>query len=305
MKYLPALLFAVLFSVGCMNEDMKNCPLKDNVTIYFSLKDTKTGAEIFTQKVSQTDMFVFDDTGRFIRTIRVTPADLDASNGMVVTLQKGNYKLLCWGNIERKCTLGPVTSSTLLDDAYLSFDSNDSCDPLYYSPLVPHTRTYNPTQQLVELSVPEEGKASTTMEFTHAHKQLEIYVQGFSDNGLLPVIELTGHKSGYDFYMNHLSGQDISFLQQSEMTTTPEGDMAFSPFYTSRIRKDNNTIVINIKKASDGTTAFTTTLSDVIKGFVNFDLEEEVVIPIVFKFINNSVSVTIPTWGYTPITPGV
>lgn len=304
MKFIRITLLFVLISLAsCTHEGYRDCPC--DVRLTFSLKD-KTGNEVFSQHIKNTDLVIFNEAGEYCGWYQLDQNQLNSLCGLELSLIPGNYSIATWGNIGSYTSLCNVYSINTCDDGNLMFTGSDSCDPIYYAPAGSSTRTSNPEKKLYTFTVPQNTvTVEHTVEFTHAHNKLNIYVQGFDDNGNTePIVELENHKGGYDFYMNHLSVPFVNYQKTSVNTTTPSGIMACAPFTTSRLRRDTP-ININIKKPSNSATIYTVALSEILESVSDADLQVEVTIPIVITFVGATVKVTLPKWTVEPSKPEI
>ncbi|NDV67125.1 FimB/Mfa2 family fimbrial subunit [Bacteroides sp. 224] len=309
MKQIHAILWMILgiaLMAGCIADDLSECPTKENVTLTFSLVD-KNGKQVFTEQVEKTDLILFNGKGLFHSSISVPTGKLDKNRSIRLALEPGNYTVVAWSNLIKRVTMCDINTITNPEEGFVICHSDETGDPLYYAAPkeTGFTRNINPTKELFSFNVSKENGAKETLHFIHAHKKLDIYVKGYAVNGKLPIIEVEGNYKGYDFYMNHLPGNKITLRQETVNKKTYGEDLANAAFYTSRIREANNNIVIHIINPTTGEKAKSVALNEVIKSFREFDMETEIVIPILFEFFDGKFEVKMPAWVTQPSKPEI
>lgn len=311
MKILyQSLIVALLFLLGgCIRENNEDCPVvgsQHNVTLMFRYLDD-SGSDVFPQEIDKVDLFVFDANGRFVRRVQVLKAELNTFQGVIMELDPGTYRIVCWGNASSRTQINEPDINSSMKDFFIYFTGSDSADPLYYSV---GTRGAEGDIPYYTLEVPANRSVAGIIDFTSQYNVIEVYVKGFSDSNnpgreTTPDIEVRDLTPGYYFDMEPLKGQTKSFEQASEMVATPQGIMAGARFYTPDFNEDNQ-ININIIKNSTGETVATVNLREfLIQNDIHLDGRGVQTIRIYIEFKNGNVYITIPEWDSTEVVPEV
>ncbi len=291
---------------GCdMTEDNRNCPDKENVTLNFSLHD-KNGAEVFKNRITATELMLFDGTGALHSSRTVATASLGSNQEIRFALAPGTYSVVAWSNAAGNTNITAAGNIFTPADGQVVFNTTESGDPLYTAPApaLGLTRSFNPTEILKTFTVPDKGAVDETIHFTHAHNKLDVYVKGYSMNGKQAVIRIEKVQRGFTFYMNYLSGGAVTYSQQSVVKTTPDGPMGNAAFNIPRVKKDND-VLIHVVNPETNAVDCTEALSDILDSITGFDLDVEITIPILFEYFEGSFTVKMPSWATEGTKPGL
>ncbi|MFV0420351.1 MAG: FimB/Mfa2 family fimbrial subunit [Dysgonomonas sp.] len=308
--HISLLLFLVYLFNACIGEDMDSCPeiMDNNLTLEFRYMDDK-GADIFSDKIHQVDLFVFDHEGCFVTKQCIKQTSLSAFAGTQLSLQPGDYSIISWGNAIDKTMFSKVEDGCLMGESLVENNTlNENLvaingDPLYYAP----GATNRSLSQTFSVTVPERGSETATITFCRAHIKIEVYVKGFEDKSiqgelLPPVIELTDIPANYDFEM-HTCGSSISYRDVSSYCTIEGEELAAIEFYTPLLGEDFPTQLL-VAKSSDGSTVTTINLDEFVKeNNIVIGDTGEAVIPILIEYKQASFVISLPGWGKTPIGP--
>lgn len=306
--YRGVLLFVVLLSGGCIDEDRDGCADMNNLVLMFHLED-QSQQESFSEKIHVADVFIFNGNGQFVSRQTVNESSLSVFTGTALYLEPGEYRIVCWGNASDKTSFSGLEPGSLFENAFLANATLNGTsvatggDPLYYAPY--NTGTSIPLTFTV--TVPVTGTTTQSIGFGSSHILVQVYVKGFTDKGtngenLPPVIELTDIPPYYNFEMQTF-GPAISYRDASSYQTIEEQQVATVDFYTP-VFKDENSIQVLIKKSSDGSIVTSISLEDFMKAN-NITVEgiSQAVVSILVEYKQTSVEITIPGWGQTPVSP--
>lgn len=306
--HLTLLLLSALVLNGCIDEDLSSCYDcdKDNLLLDFLYTD-KEGADIFADNIQGVDVFVYDSNDFFVKQHYVTKSELSVYAGTELSLLPGTYRLVCWANVAEKTSITEPTKGTPYSDAILDFATTKEGDavttggdPLYYAPKVEDSSS----SKTFTVTVPEKGTHKATISFRSAHMVIELYVKGFEDNSLLPLIELSGVPAGYNFDLQTF-GPSVTYSGVATNQTIDGQQMAVVKFITPLFDRDTP-IKVHIKKQSDGSTLTTVSLDDFISdNNIIISNITQVVIPIYVEYMQTSVDITLPAWRSIPVWPEI
>lgn len=310
LVYISLLLSALLLN-ACIGEDMDACIEKEmnNLTLSFSYTDGD-GREIFSDKIDQVDIFIFDQAGLFVCTESVSKTSLSIFAGVQMNLSPGTYRIVCWANSFDNTMFNLLDNNISFGDAFIhnSLWDGDALfingDPLYYGQ--PIQDESSSSQELI-VTVPEKEEASATISFCPAHITIEVFVIGLEDTSiggesLAPTIELAEIFTHYNFEMQTLDAT-ISYRDISTFHSIDEQKIAASCFYTPLFKEDTP-IEVRVKKTSDQSIVTDFSLADfIIENNITINPIGETVIPILIEYKQSSVEISLPIWGKNPIKP--
>lgn len=299
-----ALSLALFSMTGCFKEDYSFCPpeeIENNVTLEFRLED----GSVFKDKVSSVTVGIFDGNGSYLKTERIEQAAINEYAGMTVTLQPGDYRMVFWANINGNTKVEGLSTSesrsapritySHIDDASKGNPTTGNGDRVYYAPYGASRADAAP-QEYYALTVPESDDYSDVIYFTHAHRSLEIYIKGLSQNpATLPKIEISGLPAGLKYFgMSSLISDPTKVIaSQGTSLVTQDGTVYSAAAFDTFLFNDMEGINIIIRDI-DGNELYSIPLVDAIEQS-NAD-PTKIIIKLVFTFINGAVEVTIPGW---------
>ncbi len=312
MKFFHAGILALLMAcTGCslINDDRDNCPPLENVILSFRYMSINS-VDIFQQNIGSVDVFVFDQYGCFVTRKSVTQQELNNFQGIRFQLAPGTYRIVCWGNVTPLTDICQLTAGSTLVSNATAFHTlctsgvAENGDPLHYAPRI--SNMTNPLTDAYYLTIPEQGTVDEVIDFTGAHKTIEVYVKGFVDEGSqpnnLPRIELTSISQGYTFNMQTMSGT-MKYDQLARTAMTNSGAVAATTFHTPLFLNDNP-ILINIRRPSTGEIIYTVNLKQFLQdNNIVLTSGRHDLISIMVEFKSVGVSVTLATWGDEPVKP--
>ncbi len=305
------IILSLLLLAGCNDwvyDDRSNCPPDgDNVALLFTRM--LAGTDGFRTNVLTVDVVVFNGGGNFVTHKAVSQADLaafranrqDGKSGTFLTLEPGDYRIVCWGNAAEHSMFDNMDAShtigqmTLLHTEWQTGVS-DSDDPLYYAPHI--SNLANP--ETFNITVPDGTPVTETIDFTAAHKTVEVFVKGLA---ALPEVDIDPLAGAYDFTMHTLSGKPMRFVRTAGSVTFNGETFAGARFYTAHF-KNENTILVNIKSAADHSTIYTVDMRQFLAdNSITLDETDHDLVQIMVEFIGTDVKVTVPSWAKEPVKP--
>lgn len=315
--HISLLLFSALLFNGCMGEDMDDCPpiIANNLSIAF-VYPGDDGKDIFGEKITNADLFIFDEAGCCVSSHCIDESSLSVFAGAQLSLKPGTYRIVCWGNAADRSEFLGTDGGNLFGGAFLRNSTTDANlvavngDRHYYAPhtLATHMPySGQPLPQGFTVTVPEQGAKTVSIDFTRAHIRVVAYIKGFEDRSpqgeaLTPLVELTNIPSRYDFDMQ-TCGDMITYRDVSTLVTIEGEQMAMMDF-TTPVFDEETPMQIVIKKQSDGSTVTTVSLKDFIRdNNIIIGNSVDLVLPIMIEYKQGSFEITLPGWGQTPVGP--
>lgn len=309
--YTSLLIISAFMLNGCIGEDMDSCPqiTDNNLNLLFAY--TENGTDLFSERMHNVDVFVFDRDGYFVRQQALDQASLSSFAGTALSLRPGTYRIVCWANTLGHTLFDGLDSNSLFEEAYIAnnaVQTNNAAtngDPLYYAPQTGRDKSL----PMFIVTVPEQGEKTEIIPFTCAHIVLEVYIKGFEDpfaagEALAPIVELTGVAARYNFDMQTF-GSAISYRDNSSYQMVEGENLACISFYTPLFDEDTP-IEVLIQKSSSGSTVTGVSLKDFIRdNHISIDGKTRQVIPMLIEYKGSSVEITLPEWGHNPVKPEV
>jgi hypothetical protein len=296
-----ALLLSLLY--GCIDErGLENCISDVILKVQYTLK-----GEDQIQKIKNVDLFVFAEDGGYMSDYQLTPDDF-AGEGYHMPLEAGKYLVVSWANVSDRSRFSSfVPGVTTIDNCFIETISDITGDPLYYTPYrtnpyFPATRAEDYTIYMLE-ALPGQS-VTKQLEFTRAHRSVNVYVQGLEviqpgfPSGM---VEVTNLWTKYNFLFATQSDRK-NFAQQTIAVTTPDGPMQAANFHFA-YGEILNDIYITLK-GNGGTTITTMNLSQYLLTNPAAD-RDDIDILISFLGMDLGITITLPGWDATSVTPGI
>lgn len=308
MKYCSAsiTLLLFLFLTGCIKDDYKDCLVteQNNLELKFVYINNQD-KDIFADHINRVHLFIYDADYKLFKKQIVEKNNLEKDRSIALYLPSGKYYILCWGNALNKTSFINTELSKDLKDAYAENNSVDvdgfatNGDPLYYAP--------KSNSELMEVIVPEVGKARKEVPFKSAHANIQVYVKGFEDynpegKSLKPVIELSNIPDKYDFQLG-TSNTFIAYKDVAEYGLESDKNTAFLQFHTPLFEEDT-LLELKLKKSSTTETLITIRLSEFIsKNQIDFFGVDQILIPIIIEFKGTDISIELLSWENILVDP--
>lgn len=290
-KYLYLLLLApFVLLAGCIKEDYTDC---ERCTLTFSYTGDVT-QDIFPDHITRVSLYVFDQDQRLVLTKQIEQNELKAFQGTKLNLNPGKYKVVGVGNCFDKTE---VVNTSSQDMTQIQFHHPnvptggkvEGNDPLYLGQL--------------DLTVPAEYWCEEDVPFRSSHLKVSYTVEDYLENGsvgnglldlrvknLLPETDFT----------NRPHGDKMTYTPELKINATGDHEGVFN---IMRHTKDSD-VEFELVKKSTGEVLHTLALSDFLTMYPQIDVsKQEVLIPIVVKFTNLGVTVTIPDWLIVDVDP--
>ncbi len=225
---------------GCVAENTDDCPPPGpNVTIGFSLFE----GGIFTREITSVVAVLFDGQGAYIPpAMRLDRAALDSFEGVKLTLDPGDYRMVLWANVGANTDIRVVDGAPVV--VYEQFDGSEgrvvgNGDAVWYAPAVDATsrvdRHARPLRWY-EFTLTAEGGHTGRVAFTETHNTVNIYIGGLPlDPASMPTIEITGLAPGVGFWgMAPLDGSlpTVTSAVRSVPVTRDNATFALASFHT-------------------------------------------------------------------------
>ena len=303
-----------LLSAGCIHEN-SDCPADNNFVMKFSLADN-AGNDIFNDNINSIDVLFFDAECKFIMRKSYSPATLDTDRSTTVTLSPGEYKIVCWANVQDNSGFcGFTEGATLFSDCYVEIPETATTggDKVYYSPYSDHpdSRSGGVFTRVGEdysyytVTIPNSETVTKEYGFARAHRTVNVFISGLDDSPqgvrMQPTVDAMNMWCRYDFFFNTQSLRR-HFSRQSSRITVETGEMDLAAFH-SAYGEITDDIDLIINRASDNAEIASVNLRQFVTDNPPADKSE---INILVSFLDDhSVTITVPEWIEKPVVPGV
>ncbi len=292
--------FLTLGLCSCVKEDLSNCPGKETMlTLFFEYYPTGSESDLFADYIDQVEFYLYDqDRNHYGTYVTDTPL-LIAQQGFTLQIDPGEYYIVAWANTPHT---GSVNSDDepVLDNYFLVHSQEAvTTGALYYAPDLRSTEAGSRAStdySEYRIAVTENETNFHTLPFMGAHHTVEVYISGLEADGL-STVSVEGLSKGYDFYLNTLTGETVTFTQKAAMKEVEdEGVLLFASFHIPHF-DDENRITVHVAYG-DKESEDEVELQDYIRrnGLV-VNHGDPQVIPILFEYREGTfVQVTFPGW---------
>lgn len=278
------MLLAVGMFVGCIEEDMDDCPKYGVNTLSLSYKGDGT-TEIFNEKIEQVVMYVFDENEQLVTTRQLTKDELVRRSFTLPELEPAAYRVVCFGNTantrvnDLKC--GDCDQMYCAAKEYFDGETIPGNDPLYYSSLY--------------LTVTGED-TNETMEFASAHYKVSVEVAGVPAGSDL-TIELC-NVLPYTTFENVAGGEPTTYVLDCDY------DKGLQTALSNIMRHQDHSVVNVCVRNAKGEDMAVVNLKDFLAANPVVDCSKnEVLIAIRFEFKSAGVEITVPDWYVEEVKP--
>jgi len=304
-------LLFLLFTTGCIREDMHDCRLeKGNITVHFSLKD-QTNNQIFLSVVDNVALFVYDMDGKLVTRNVISKNELSIFSGKHLQLTPGTYIVIAGANITDTYSKLITNNERPFHDIDQNYLLNavpvngvvENSDPLYYAPKnrsVPLTVT-----------VPAAGSAEVTAEFRHAHVKVDITVEGYDHLSSRATadplrVELTDITSRYCFGMV-AHGDRVNYVRYAK--NTDFDNKVFNTLFNIPVFNKSTTTHIRVTNSAGELIVSPISLRELLGDTIEYDEIQYLPVKIVFTEENGSFKATVvvdlPEWGGDDVKPNI
>lgn len=310
--YAAALIALTLLFAGCLKQDYSDCGLENNCVLMFELRDGN-GTSLFAEKIHSIDAVVFDANQCYVAHARVTKDALNQFPGIRFSVEPGEYRVVCWGNVSQNTSMIGITEKFNFDQCYLETVSNTTGCPLYYAPqkdasdrpdpIVTRADNFVPDYNLYSITVPPGQVTTKEIEFSRAHRNVNVYLKNYDSSVESgdPTILLTNIPMRSDFFLRTGPSRK-TYSSKALRTETKEGFMKATGF-NAPITPFADDMYIHVIRASDGQVQTTVNLSQYVRD--NQDKIEDInEFGVLLTYgLNGAVTITVPGWSGEPIVP--
>lgn len=265
---------------GCIKDDLSDCPINVEpepepepepttgtfrlaltYTMHNTQEDDGTYVDLFSQQVRKVDVFVFDESGRFIQQITEEAAPQFAENyTKEIELPGGGYQFVVWGNHYEDETVhnyGDITTlleegrMTLLQTLSSSTDIGMLTDSLFHG-CTPQTVTVeNGKDQVVPIDLMKNRNDVRVVVRWREKGMTEGYCQ-HTEHAQSITATLTDNNAVHDFLNNIVDKQEVTyqpgrfpewynpfFHGERDIYPTERKNVYVADFSELRLMKDN------------------------------------------------------------------
>lgn len=280
---------------GCIKDDLSDCPINVEpepepepepttgtfrLALTYTMHNTQengTYVDLFSQQVHKVDVFVFDESGRFIQQLTEEAAPQFAENyTKEIELPGGDYQFVVWGNHYEDETVhnyGDITTlleegrMTLLQTFSRSTDIGMLTDSLFHG-CTPQTVTVeNGKDQIVPIDLMKNRNDVRVVVRWREKGMTEGYCQ-HTEHAQSITATLTDNNAVHDFLNNIVDKQEVTyqpgrfpewydpfFHGERDIYPTERKNVYVADFSELRLMKDNADSRLVIRNA-DGTTVY-------------------------------------------------
>ncbi len=307
-------LTTLLFSIGCVKENLDDCPDDPdyNLVLLFEYTDQDAN-DVLTERISGMDVAIFDKDRNLYEWLNADDALQDPEKSKRIHVDPGTYYILSWANdVSFRQNRMLVPEDPDLEHAYMynSF-STTSADQLHYAPdLRQLEENENPEDlRLYQVEVAPEGITRHTLSYMGAYRTVNVYLRGFDeiysgrpDNISVAITHLARY---YDSFLHH-EEEDLQYQINATEVTENEETFGFAGFYVPHFDNESHvTVEIDGDRDSGEHYHFSITMNDILKKLemylVDGDLET---IPVIIEFKGTYVEIKVPEWLVIEVDPG-
>lgn len=296
------LLLAGGLSASCIREDNSDCYNIYRLALSYHGDGT---TDIFSEKITDVDLYVFDQDSRCISSWTLSDAEIEAQLVTLPPLDPGDYRIVCVGNAYdtkvENLDSKDLSNITFAAADYINGETVSGNDPLYWSSIDYTIEPYN------EYKLEE----TRTTYFASSHYDIIVEVENAPDYiGKNPKVELVGVSPLTDFH-NTAKGQATDYI----METVHDGVKTTTAINNIMRHKNHENVYLRVT-GEDGTPVAMISFAEHIekhKDYINPQLHE-CQIPFLIKFgssdyplpsddISLDITISVPSWFVEHITP--
>jgi hypothetical protein len=273
-------------SASCIKEDVSDCSNTYRLALSYLGDGTE---EIFPEKISCVDLYVFDQQKNCVHSSRLPEADVKAQLTTLPNLTAGEYRIVCIANAYDTKTAElnskDFTKMSFAAADYINGETVSGNDPLYWSSI---DYTIQPFDEHKEVE-------THTTYFASSHYDLFVEMVGV-EPGALPIIEIQG-TSPYTDFNNRAFGPSATY----QMPTSHDGGNTLSA--SNNIMRNTDHSNVNVVVRSGDKVITSVNLAEHISSYkINTSLHE-CVIPIKIEFSTIGAIITVPNWFEQKVDP--
>lgn len=292
MKYNCLILIGFAFLLmGCIKDTPStDCPPNEG-NVFLNFVYYGDGEEdIFAQKISHVDLFIYDDVEK---TIIEKRSDENVHN---LNLPKGKYRIVCWGNVSDNTNIyTPYRTRTDFAKSYITTAQHEKegMDPLYHAP--------RDNSQPLYIEVSDNGTTNHDIEFRSSHIVLKAYFKGYKKEEK-PYFIAKNIASEYDFGMS-MGGETINYKGVPTSTKVGAEELLMIEYKLPRLENDNDVILV-VEDSESGEEIFELDFSEFLsENSIDITSKQEVEVELLFEFKSIGVVVSTPNWSEVPVSP--
>ena len=288
------LLLAGGLSASCLKEDYSDCHNIYNLALSYLGDGTE---EIFSEKISRVDLYVFDQNNVCVSSSTLSDSDVETRLTRLPALDPGTYRVVCIGNAHdtkvsnlNSKDLGAITFAA---EDYIDGETVSGNDSLYWSAT---------NLQIEQFDAYQTEEVTYTTNFVSSHYDVLVEVVNAPENvGKHPKIEIVATSPETDFH-NVAKGQPATYV----METVHNGENITSARNNIMRNTDHEDVYLKVT-GEDGKEAAVINFAEYLELHKNhIDLQKnECLIPIRIEFLDkiSQISITLPTWYIEMVQP--
>lgn len=279
LKNLTLLALVMLLS-SCLYQP-GNCGKCVSQKLYFEYKDA-AGNDLLNQYVSSARLYIYDDSGAFVKKIDVTNTELSMNDGIELDMaSEGLYKVICFANTSSESVITNIDS---FSNAKLSLsESSKSADPLYYG--------------LANFSVLKNRPENVLVKLNSIHVRFELAVKGFDEDSA-PNVEFQKGVSSYNFYGAPIKLSSREHMVLNGAYNSDKKAMVYSFNFLKPASKDRAmNFVLNHESLNEPNTfSLNDFISDKYPNVNIADQLKEIKLEMLIEFKGIDIEISIPDW---------
>lgn len=290
------ILLATLVFAGCdLTDDLSKCPPAHNTVLRFFYDGDPDRPVSFAEAVDGVTLLVFDGGGQLVETIDAPKSALGSDNSYKMTLDPGDYTVVCWANATNGHTqfaINSITDGRLKNPCRQTTADNaiDTDDPLYFG--------------TTDITVVDKQQNTGDIQLEGAHVKIDVCIKGFgqaNDPASYPIVEIVGDIHDYGIMKDRL-GPVSELYRPAVEHDSGRGTMCSK--LNIMLFDDDNNLVLSVIDPATGNVAHTIDLEQfMLNNNISVENRNEAVLDIMIEFTGLGVTVTLPDWESDDLNP--
>ena len=282
IKYI-LILSLVLLQVGCIKDDLDDCP---NLYLNFSYLAGNKEKSI-TDYIHSAQLYIYDSQQQLVSVQQLHEQAI--LSGVGLKLSPDTYTAIAWANVSELSSITQMQNATtaLLTTQKDKEGVYSSTDPLYLG-----SHTFDVTAQS-DFSEP----VYETVDFRSAHLSLDITIKGLGNE--LATVSVENLIPQYDFSMKPMKPNDINYSPRVNLSEDEKQQKAF--LHVLRY-KGKQPMELTITPSSEGSIPYTLDMREFVNEYypdLSLANRADITIRIEIEFSGLDVIATIPDWTIT------
>lgn len=311
-RYGAIVLLMTLLLTGCIKQDLSGCATPGELRLKPELYNSN-GKPLLAEKVNSIDAFVYNIDNRMEAHQRVVKDSRNQFPEIVFALEPGDYRVVCWANIEAETRIVGLENKLPLENCYLETLSDETGNKLYYAPQRTPTDRPDPVTRgpesdgldydLYTVTVLPNQTNYREMLFTRAHRTVNVFLNNYEiiDETELPQIRFVNIPVRSDFLLRTDPSRK-TYQSQTVFVETTNGKRMMVAL-NAMITSFTDDMLIEVIGNSGKEIVTTVNLKQYVeKNSSRIDDMNEFNVEISY-LMNGSVEINLPDWGNTPIEP--